>query len=148
MTDAPARLTTLIATLKRRGSRLTPQRLAILRILASSQGHPTVEQVHARLKADYPTTSLATVYKTVALLKEEGEVLELAFTNGGNRYDGAKPYPHPHLVCIQCQRIIDPEIGLLAALPQELSEKYGFQITSHRLDFFGICPQCQASLPT
>jgi len=102
-----------------------------------------VEQVYESLKADFPTTSLATVYKTVALLKEMGEILELGFGNDGNRYDGNKPYPHPHLVCIKCKRIIDPEVVALGELSQQLAQMTGFQITSHRLDFYGICPQCQ-----
>ena len=59
-----------------------------------------------------PTTSLATVYKTVALIKELGEVLELAFGDGSNRYDGNKPYPHPHVVCIKCKTIIDPDLSV------------------------------------
>ena len=47
-------------------------------------------------------TSLATAYKTVTLLKEIGEVLELGFGNDSNRHDGNKPYPHPHLICTKC----------------------------------------------
>ena len=66
-------------------------------MVATSAGHPSVEQVYESLKADFPTTSLATVYKTVTLLKEMGEILELAFGNDGSRYDGNKAYPHPHL---------------------------------------------------
>ena len=55
-----------------------------------------------KVKKVFPTTSLATVYKTVALLKELNEVLELGFPEGSNRYDGNKPYPHPHLICTKC----------------------------------------------
>jgi Fur family peroxide stress response transcriptional regulator len=139
------RLDSLVATLRKRGCRITPQRMAILRIFAESDGHPSVEQVYDRLHAEFPMTSLATVYKTVALLKEEGQILELGFAGGGSRYDGRKPYPHPHLVCLHCQRILDPELGLLADLSQELSQRYGYHIVSHRLDFYGVCPECQAA---
>ena len=143
MTNPQTRLDEMIAKLRQRGYRLTPQRIAILGILAASAGHPSVEQVYESLKADFPTTSLATVYKTVTLLKEMGEILELAFGNDGNCYDGNKPYPHPHLVCIKCKRIIDPEVVALGELSQQLAQTTGFQITGHRLDFYGICPQCQ-----
>ena len=77
MADPEARLDEMITRLKERGHRLTPQRMAVLKILAVSEGHPSVEQIYERVKVDFPMTSLATVYKTVALLKEMGEVLEL-----------------------------------------------------------------------
>ncbi len=50
------------------------------------------------------------------LLKEMGEVLELGFSDGSNRYDGNKPYPHPHLICIACRNIVDPEVATLSEL--------------------------------
>lgn len=136
------RLLTLTEKLKRHGYRLTPQRLAILKILADSEGHPTVEQIHARVHTEFPTTSLATVYKTIAMLKAEGEVLELGFGNI-SRYDGFKPQPHPHLICTRCQSIVDPDEHLFADLSKDLTKKYGYQITSYRIDYFGICPECQ-----
>jgi Fur family peroxide stress response transcriptional regulator len=144
MSNPQARSDELIAKLKTRGYRLTPQRTAILRILAASAGHPSVEQVYKSVKADFPTTSLATVYKTVTLLKEMGEILELSFGNEGNRYDGNKPYPHPHLVCVKCKKIIDPEVIAIGELSQQVASMTGFRIVSHRLDFYGICPRCQA----
>jgi len=143
MADPQARLDEMTARLKERGHRLTPQRMAVLRILAVSEEHPSVEQIYERVKADFPMTSLATVYKTVTLLKEMGEVLELGFSDDCNRYDGNKPYPHPHLICIKCRNIVDPEVAALSELRQEVAQSTGYQIMSHRLDFFGICPQCQ-----
>jgi Fur family peroxide stress response transcriptional regulator len=137
------RLEQMIAKLKARDFRLTPQRLAILKILAASLGHPSIEGIYAQVKADFPTTSLATVYKTVSLLKELNEVLELGFPEGSNRYDGSKPYPHPHVICLKCKQIIDPDLGNLQPLTEEAARCTGFKILSHRVDFFGICPKCQ-----
>ncbi len=98
--DSPkGRLDQIITKLRARDCRITPQRVAILKIFLSSEEHPSVEQVYAQVKANFPTTSLATVYKTVHLLKEIGEILEIGFADGSNRYDGNKPYPHPHLIC-------------------------------------------------
>jgi Fur family peroxide stress response transcriptional regulator len=137
------RLNQMVAKLKARQFRLTPQRLAILKILAASHGHPSIEAIHAQVQTAFPTTGLATVYKTVTLLKELNEVLELGFPDGSNRYDGSKPYPHPHVICLQCKRIIDPELGNLEPLVDAAAHRTGFKILSHRMDFFGICPQCQ-----
>ena len=69
--------------------------------------------------------------------------MELGFVDESNRYDGARPYPHPHLVCTKCKRIIDPDLPALSELPRELAGKTGYQIIHHRLDFFGLCPECQ-----
>jgi Fur family peroxide stress response transcriptional regulator len=143
MVEPQTRLDEMITSLKEQGHRLTPQRMAVLKILAASEGHPSVEQIYERVKVDFPMTSLATIYKTVTLLKEMGEVLELGFSHDSNRYDGNKPYPHPHLICTKCKNIMDPEVATLSGLRQEVARNTGYQIVSHRLDFFGICPQCQ-----
>ena len=93
MTDHKQRFEIIIQKLRDDGHKITPQRLAIVKILAKSEGHPSVENIHARIKKDFPTMSLATVYKNIILIKSLGEVLELGFPDGSNRYDGNKPYP-------------------------------------------------------
>ena len=140
--SATSRLEELITKLRERERRITPQRIAILRVLTSSQGHPSVEQIHEQVKEDFPTTSLATIYKTVALLKDMGEVLELSFRNEGSRYDANRPRPHPHLVCANCGTVSDLEVDGGSDLPQRVAQRTGYTVLSHRLDFFGICPQC------
>lgn len=143
MAKKGSRFEHMLDKLKGQHFRITPQRIAVIKILARGNGHPSVEDIFQKVKRDFPTTSLATVYKTVTLLKELNEVLELGFPEGGNRYDGARPYPHPHLICTKCRKIIDPDLASLDGVTQELASETGFRITSHRLDFFGICPDCQ-----
>jgi len=143
MADPDVRLQELTRKLRDRGHRLTPQRLAVLKILAVSERHPTVQQIYDQIEADFPMTSLATVYKTVTVIKDMGEVLELGFSDDSNHYDGNKPFPHPHLICTKCKSIIDPEITGQGTLPQQVKEATGYEILSHRLDFYGICPRCQ-----
>lgn len=137
------RLEEIIEKLRARECRITPQRVAILKILLGSSDHPSIEQVYNQVKVDFPTTSLATVYKTVNLLKDVGEILEIGFADGGNRYDGNKPYPHPHLICTQCKTIIDPDIDSIDRISSELEKNSGYKIKSHQIEFFGICPSCQ-----
>ena len=129
--------------LKGNGCRLTPQRLAMLRILSKSAGHPSAEQIYAQIRADYPTTSRATIYKTLTLLKNMGEVFELTFASEGSRYDGNKPYPHPHVICTRCNQILDPELEGVAGIAQEIARQTGYQITHQQVNFFGLCPRCQ-----
>ena len=143
MQDPQLRLDGIISKLRERKMRVTPQRISILKVFLASSEHPSVEQVYAQVKVNFPTTSLATVYKTVHLLKELGEILEIGCADGSNRYDGKKAYPHPHLICTRCKTIVDPDIMLLPKLTADLSKASGYQIVSHQLDFFGICPACQ-----
>ena len=126
VSDESSRCERMVAKLRECGHRVTPQRLAILRILARSQGHPSVEEVYAIVAKDFPTTSLATVYKTITLLKGLGEVLELEFSQHSNRYDGNKPYPHPHVLCVKCRRIVDPDLVSLGNMTSEVSQQTGF----------------------
>lgn len=146
--EQQTRLDNLIARLKERGCHITPQRVAIVRALLASQEHPSVEQLYAQVKADFPMTSLATVYKTVTLLKEMGEVLEISLGDGSNRYDGAVPEPHPHVICVRCQRIEDLAGPALRRLPLQAAQHSGYQVLGYRLDFFGVCPQCQKHTTT
>jgi Fur family peroxide stress response transcriptional regulator len=137
------RLQQMIERLKKSDCRITPQRYAVLNVLAHSPDHPSAEGIHAGLIEHYPTMSLATVYKTINLLKREGEILELEFSDLGNRYDGNKPYPHPHVICTECGKIIDPSQLNLDEITGKMMEETGFKILTHRLDFYGICPECQ-----
>ena len=143
MASSGIRLNKIMARLKDQGFRLTPQRMAVVKILASNEEHLSAEKIYRLVKAELPFTSLATIYKTVALLKRLGEVMELGFVDDSNRYDGSRPYPHPHLICMRCRKILDPDIPGLSELPKELTRKTGYHILNHRLDFFGLCPECQ-----
>lgn len=142
MEDHQKRSETIIRKLRDNGHKITPQRLAIVEILAESEGHPSIENIHVRIKKDFPTMSLATVYRNVLLIKSFGEVLELGFPDGSNRYDGKKPDPHPHVICIKCKKIVDPDLGSLDEMEKEVALETDFKILNHRLDFFGICGNC------
>ena len=143
MADPQNRLEQIIKALRDKGYRLTPQRLAMLKIIAASLGHPDAEQIYEQMKAGFPTTSLATIYKTLTLLKDMGEVLELNFATVGSHYDGKKPYPHPHAHLYQCGQILDPELATVADISREMARQTGYRITHHQLNFFGLCPGCQ-----
>ncbi len=143
MTDSQARFEQLIAKLRESRYRLTPQRVELIRSIASSEDHPSASRLYDQIKVQFPTMSLATVYKTLDLLKELGEVLEIDLRDDSH-YDGNKPYPHPHLICTKCQKIMDGELDTAVNnIVQEVERNFGFQIQRHQLDFYGICPNCQ-----
>lgn len=144
MESSQDRLKKMTDLIREKGHRLTNQRLAVLKILAESKEHPSVESIYKEVKKDFPVTSLATIYKTINLLKSYDEVMELGFADKGSRYDGFRPYPHPHVICTKCGKIVDSETDV-DILESRVRENTGFEIKSHRVDFFGLCPQCVKS---
>jgi Fur family peroxide stress response transcriptional regulator len=142
-TDLQVRVNQMAECLKQQGLRLTPQRLAVLKALVENNHHPTAEQIYDHVRADFPTTSLATVYKTLAVLKEMGQIVELGFNDGSNRYDLITE-THAHLICIRCKSILDAEVKGINQFVQQVITQHGYQLVGQRLDIFGVCPQCQS----
>jgi Fur family peroxide stress response transcriptional regulator len=141
--DPQAGFGELVHRLREREYRLTPRCVALLRLLAASDGHPSASHLYDQIKDHFPTTSLATVYETLNVLEEIDEVLASGLSDGDNRYDGSKPYPHPHLVCINCRKTLDAKVSLAPNSGQEVAHSSGYQIVSHRLACCELCPGCQ-----
>jgi Fur family transcriptional regulator, peroxide stress response regulator len=142
MTDSPSRLGGLVSKLRARGGRMTPQRMAILKALLAGD-HPTVDEIYETVRRDFPMTSLVTVYRTVALLRDEGEVLEVDARNRATHYDAARPYSHPHLVCVRCGRVMDAPDLDLDAVTVEIERRAGNWALSQEIQFHGLCYTCQ-----
>lgn len=142
MADPKARFGELIAALKERDFRLTPQRVELVRLIAASDGHPSAAQLYTRIKRRFPTMSQATVYKTLSLLKDMDQVLEIDLRDD-SRYDGNRPQPHPHLICIRCSQIIDGEADLDPAAIRKLEQASGYKVLRSQLSFYGLCPDCR-----
>jgi Fur family transcriptional regulator, peroxide stress response regulator len=130
--------------------KVTPQRMAVYSILKKTRAHPNVEMIFQKLKPDYPAMSLATVYKTVDVLKRVGLIQELNVGESGLRYD-AVVSPHSHVYCENCGKVDDVD-GLELdefqdhSLFEIVKEKSGFNISAVQLYFFGICPQCSENI--
>ena len=144
MPDPRVRFDELIATLKERNFRLTPQRVELVRLIATSEGHPSAAQLFAKIKTRFPTMSHATVYKTLALLKEMNQVLEIDLRDDSH-YDGNRPSPHPHLICMKCNKIVDGDLELDLSSIRKLEETSGYQIVRPQIAFYGLCPDCRQS---
>jgi Fur family peroxide stress response transcriptional regulator len=142
MLDPEIRYTEMIALLKERAFRLTPQRMELVRLIAVSDGHPSAAQLYAKIQEKFPTMSHATVYKTLALLKEMNQVLEIDLRDDSH-YDGNRPDAHPHLICTKCSRIVDGELKIDSALIRKLEQASGYQIIHTQITFFGLCPDCR-----
>lgn len=143
------RLSEMKAALQNRGIAVTPKRAKMLEVLLSSDRHPSASEIHQGVKAFYPGTSLATIYNTIDILKETGQVLEIEFSSAANRYDGRIPVSHPHLICLRCEKVEDmPSVAVHDPL-ESISQSTGYQIVRLRTDYYGTCPDCLgASAPS
>jgi Fur family peroxide stress response transcriptional regulator len=136
------RFNQLINALKDHNFRLTPQRVELVRLIAVSEGHPSASQLHAKIKRKFPTMSHATVYKTLSLLKEINQVLEIDLRDDSH-YDGNRPDPHPHLICVNCNKIIDGELLIDQESIQKMEQESGYKIIRPQISFYGLCPDCK-----
>ncbi|NOY61363.1 MAG: transcriptional repressor, partial [Calditrichaeota bacterium] len=94
---------------------VTPQRLAIYKALMTDNTHPNPEKIHKAIKADFPTISLATVYKTLETFERNGIISVVTPIHNTVRYDVMTEHHH-HIVCVRCKKIIDLESKELDAL--------------------------------
>jgi len=143
MNNSSNRFEQMSYKLKSAGYKLTPQRVIILQILSQRQDHPNPDSIYATLKKQLPTTSPATIYKTLAVLKNLKEVLEIQYSKESNRYDGYNPIPHPHIHCIKCKKLSDLNLFVFDQLSEEVQKQTGYQVHSLNLLIDGICPECQ-----
>ena len=135
------------------GYRITMPRQAILDILSKTSEHLSAEEVYLAVRKIYPAIGLTTVYRTLEILVEMGVVFKFDFGDGRARYELSKGpksvLHHHHLVCTNCARVIDytdfidDETELLQRIEKGLSKKYNFKITSHLIQFYGLCDKCR-----
>jgi len=134
------------------GYRLTAGREAILDVLSSNDGHLSAEDIYLKIHSKDPGVGLTTVYRTLDVLSGLGMVYKLDFGDGRARYEFAEgpkgAHHHHHLICTKCNKVIDytdfidQEVQLLSQTERGLERKYGFKITDHLIQFYGVCGKC------
>jgi len=131
-----------IATaLRTKGYKATPQRIAICRFATNSREHPTAGRIYKEVRKRYPTVSLATVYKTIDILKKQHLVQELALPHGETRFD-SNTKAHLNLVCVKCGGVFDYDSTAIKDAVEEAAEAARFNVTDHSLALYGRCHQC------
>ncbi len=124
--------------------RQTKQRAALLDLLRSTKSHPTAAWLYERLRAAYPAMSQGTVYRNLSVLAEQGLVLVLRSGSTYDRFD-ADTSVHYHIMCESCGRVDDLPLSAETFRNAEAERVSGYLVTGHRIDYFGICPECQKS---
>ncbi len=129
--------------LARKGYRLTKQRRAILAVLRGSNAHPDADWVYSEVKKVLPHVSLGTIYRSLEALEKAGLIASLA-VDFRRHYD-ANPSEHQHIVCNTCGHIVDVHLPtpLLEGLEHHAASEADFDITGHRVEFYGFCPGCR-----
>jgi len=133
-----------IAACKNHGLNITLPRVAIYKSLLTQEGHPSAEDVYQKVKKEHPNISLATVYKTLEMLAEKDLIAKVTPLHDIARYDCNNLFHH-HFVCLRCKKIVDIENEALNKLsvPDELDQ--GYKIHGYRVQFEGLCNNCQTS---
>ncbi len=124
----------ILQMLKKHDLKATPQRLCVLKILKRHE-HPNIEELYAEIKKDYPSISLATVYKNLNTLQEQGLVVEINVTNQKTCYDIYEE-KHIHIICTNCGNIEDMSFkdAKLNEYQEELEKKMG-----NIIDHLAVC---------
>jgi Fur family ferric uptake transcriptional regulator len=130
------------------GRRLTRQRRLVLKALGESDGHLDAEGLYDLARVEDPDISLATVYRTLAALKEMGLVEEHRLGEDHYHYEPVGGQPHYHFTCRRCGRVIEFETPLVARIREDLTKAKGVSVTSTHLHLSGYCADCREAEET
>ena len=134
---------TIVAELRSRGYRITPQRDLIIQAISLSPRHITAEEIALQLQEYTQAINIATVYRTLDLLWQEGFACRNDLSEGKIVYATVQHGPHIHLVCRKCNQVIDADSDALDMLNLELQEQYGFDPDLDHFSIFGVCSECR-----
>lgn len=131
--DTTDKMTT---ALRKAGIRVTRQRIALLGVLADADDHPDAVELHERAKRTEPSVSLATVYRTLSVLEEEGVVQRHAFEGGGARFETAHEEHHDHILDVDTGEVIEFQSDKIEQLQEEIARELGYEVVHHRLELY------------
>jgi len=134
---------TYINTLRERGYRITPQREMIISILAHSGRHLSAEEVFSEVQKQTMSLNIATVYRVLDLLHEEGLACRNNLGEGKIFYATTEHGSHIHLVCRQCGHVMDADYEMVLPLEEGFRHQYQFEPDLKHLSIFGLCSHCK-----
>jgi Fur family ferric uptake transcriptional regulator len=137
---------TLVAELRRKGFRVTPQRSVILETIAHKSGHISVHEVYLEARERLPGLNVATIYRTLESLQKAGMIDLLASDTDVARFSLRDAHnPHTHLVCRECNQILEVGTDVIARSAREVERDTGFVIDIDHLTLVGLCKACAAA---
>ena len=133
-----------LTALERAGYRLTAPRREVATLIADQPGHFVAADLVARARERHLGIGRATVFRTLDVLSEVGAVERIDLPSGEHAYLACEPAHHHHVVCSRCGHSRDIDDAGLRRVVSDVARRTGFRIDDHRLEFFGLCPDCQA----
>lgn len=131
------------------GLKSTRQRSLIIELFFQTPGHLSVEELWGKVRQQDTKVSVATVYRTMKLLADCGLAHARNFGDGQTRYEpAAGRHHHDHLICTRCGTIVEFENDRIEAMQDSVARKHGFKVTSHKMELYGLCRDCQRELGT
>jgi Fur family ferric uptake transcriptional regulator len=134
--------------LRAAGKRVTAQRKRVLDVLSKAKGHLDANEIHELARRLDPRLSLATVYRTLHVLKESGLVRELHLDDTHHHYELDSQNRHSHLVCTVCGQVIEVDSASFTEAAQAAGHAYGFEVASAHVELTGVCASCQKQQST
>ena len=122
--------------------RKTKQRTRILDILCGTDSHPTANWIYDKLKHEFPSLSLGTVYRNLGILQEQGKIKKLHSGSTFDRYD-AVTEPHVHFCCKECGSVYDMNDPVIPDLLQNADQHSNHNIEEINLSYMGVCEKCK-----
>ncbi len=131
---------------KQKGLKYTEQREIVLRVLMSVEEHLTAEDVYNHIKSSYKESNIgiATVYRALSFLEEVKLITSIAFGTEGKKYEANIKAHHDHLICTACGKIIEFLDDEIEKRQDNIAKVNNFKITSHSMQLYGTCEECQA----
>jgi Fur family ferric uptake transcriptional regulator len=123
-------------------TRQTRQRAEILALLDTCDGFRTAQQLHAQLRDRGAAVGLTTVYRTLQLLADAGEVDQVRLPDGEQAYRRCATGHHHHLVCRSCGRTVEVTGPAVERWAQQQAAAHGFVDVQHTLEILGTCGTC------
>lgn len=134
---------TIEHALRQHGYKITPQRRTVISEILNTHEHLTPAAIHDRVKTEHPGIGLVTIYRTLEILAELGLICETHAGHSCRSYLMRESSAHHHhLICSDCGKVVDFADCNLDDLENRLTEKSGFKISGHLLEFLGQCRQC------
>jgi len=137
--------TPIVTVLDRAGYRMTEPRRALAALIAEQYGHFTAAELVTAAQSASPAVGRATVFRTLDLLDGIEAVERLDMPNVDHAYVGCEPAHHHHVVCSRCGRTSEIDDAGLRSVVRDVARDTGFRVDDHRLELFGVCPDCQAA---
>ncbi|PHR72790.1 MAG: transcriptional repressor [Arcobacter sp.] len=131
---------------KQKGLKYTEQREIVLRVLMSVEEHLTAEDVYNHIKSTYKDSNIgiATVYRALSFLEDVKLITSIAFGTEGKKYEANLKAHHDHLICTACGKIIEFLDEEIEKRQDNIAKVNNFKITSHSMQLYGMCQECQA----